>query len=246
MTYFCKKSIEVDTIRQLFTPNDQVLIKDKATKENLTKQKLNETNYTHFSTHGYFNFNEPLKSALLLTNCLNDPSQTSLKSEELSERFMRSPQGKTLDLEKCLTLGEIFNLDLRKCSLVTLSACETGLTDLGNFSDEYISLPSGFLFAGSTNVISSLWAVNDLSTAFLIIKFYHNHIQEKLSVIKALNEAQNWLRNITKEELTQWIKTLPLDSTLKAQIRRSLRNLNDDSKPFESPYHWAAFCGIGK
>ncbi|MDJ0744835.1 MAG: CHAT domain-containing protein [Xenococcaceae cyanobacterium MO_167.B27] len=236
--------IEVDAIRQLFKPNDKVLVKDRATKENLTQQSLNQTNYSHFSTHGYFNFQEPLKSALLLANSI---TQKQENINHNSEKFTRSPQNKILDLEKCLTLGEIFNLDLRNCSLVTLSACETGLTDLRNVSDEYISLPSGFLFAGCTNVVSSLWAVNDLSTAFLMIKFYQNHKQENLPVTKALNKAQTWLRDVTKLELQSWIEEnkLSLSPAVKITLLRYIRQFSDDC-PFKEPYYWAAFCAISQ
>ncbi|WP_353932199.1 CHAT domain-containing protein [Okeanomitos corallinicola TIOX110] len=237
--------IEVDTIRQLFKPNDKVLVKDHATKENLNQQNLNQTSYSHFSSHGYFNFQEPLKSALILANS-NTQIQENVNQD--SKNFTRSPQNQILDLEKCLTLGEIFNLDLRNCYLVTLSACETGLTDLGNVSDEYISLPSGFLFAGCTNVVSSLWAVNDLSTAFLMIKFYQNHKQENLPVTKALNEAQKWLRDVSKLELQTWIEEnqLPLKPAIRMNLRRRLYKLKDDVKPFKSPFYWAAFCAIGQ
>nr|MDJ0632476.1 CHAT domain-containing protein [Xenococcaceae cyanobacterium MO_188.B29] len=82
--------------------------------------------------------------------------------------------------------------DLRQSRLTVLSACETGLTDFRSLTDEYIGLPSGFLYAGSPNVVSSLWAVNDLSTAFLMIKLYQN-LQDKDfhdSVPIALNQAQ--------------------------------------------------------
>jgi CHAT domain-containing protein len=58
--------------------------------------------------------------------------------------------------------------------LLTLSACETGLIDFDNASDEYIGLPSGFLYAGSPSVVCTLWAVDQVSTAFLLIKFYEN------------------------------------------------------------------------
>ena len=91
-----------------------------------------------------------------------------------SERYLNLRLGETHDLDKCLTLDKIFALKLEKCRLVTLSACETGLIDFNNTSDEYIGLPSGFLLAGSPSVVSSLWKVNDLSTSFLMIKFYEN------------------------------------------------------------------------
>ncbi len=133
--------LEVETIRSFFSStHTQVLVKQEATKTALDAyQNLPLVHCGHFSCHGYFNVASSLESALLLAN---------------NER---------------LTLGEIFQLSLTQCRLVTLSACETGLTDFRSFSDEYIGLPSGFLFAGSPSVVSSLWTVSDLSTAFLMI-----------------------------------------------------------------------------
>jgi CHAT domain-containing protein len=46
------------------------------------------------------------------------------------------------------------------------------ITDFTSTSDEYIGLPSGFILAGAANVVSTLWAVNDLSTALFMIHFY--------------------------------------------------------------------------
>ena len=222
-------NIEVETIGQLFV-EPQILDGDRASKETLLQEQLNETQYLHFSTHGTFNFQQPLRSALLLAN-------SSLATGET-----------TPDLDQCLTLGEIFDLDLRQCHLVTLSACETGIADLNSVSDEYISLPSGFLFAGSFNVVSSLWEVDPISTALLMIKFYQNHVEEKSEITPALNKAQEWLREITKKQLNQWISDhkIPLDNTLKVQLKRDFRKLSDDDRPFENPYHWGGFCAIGK
>ncbi|MBD1920771.1 CHAT domain-containing protein [Microcoleus sp. FACHB-831] len=57
------------------------------------------------------------------------------------------------------------------CSLVVLSARETGLNDFSSLSYEYIGLHSGFLIAVSPRVVSSLWAVNDLSNGLVMMKF---------------------------------------------------------------------------
>jgi CHAT domain-containing protein len=155
--------------------------------------------------------------------------------------------GETHDLDKCLTLDKIFALKLEKCRLVTLSACETGLIDFNNTSDEYIGLPSGFLYAGASNVVSSLWRVNDLSTAFLMIKFYQN-LKNFQSVAVALNQAQLWLRDITKTELKAWItaNSLPLNPTMRQNLHKRLHKLQDNQKPFQEPFHWAAFCASGQ
>jgi CHAT domain-containing protein len=235
--------IEVAIIQQRFQPNDTVLGENDATKENLiSTRQLLTAHCTHFSCHGIFNFESPFKSALILAGALvSNPAQTAG-----ADRYIRSRDGETIDLEKCLTLAEIFSLDLRQCRLVTLSACETGMTDFTSISDEYIGLPSGFLYAGSLSVVSSQWKVNDLSTAFLIIRFYHNVCVEKLSVALALNQAQIWLRDVTKEKLEEWTNQLPLDTTEKKYLRRFLNKIEAGSQPFQQPYHWAAFCAVGQ
>ncbi len=144
-----------------------------------------------------------------------------------------------------ISLPEIFTLDLSQCRLVTLSACETGLTNFTSVSDEYIGLPSGFLIAGSPSVVSSLWRVNDLSTALLMIKFYQN-FKSGSTVAIALNSAQTWLRDATTAELLEWTNYLNLNETLTKPIQKKLRRRAPDEQPFHSPYHWAAFCAVGQ
>ncbi|MEG4442056.1 CHAT domain-containing protein [Microcoleus sp. AT9_B5] len=238
--------LEVDTIRRFFHPNDDVLEKQAASKTALTQERLAQTNVAHFSCHGYFNFETPNQSALLLAG---SKTATTITPAEQT-RFWESRDGGAIDLEQCLTLGDIFALDLRQCRLTTLSACETGLTDFNSLGDEYIGLPSGFLYAGSPSVVSSLWTVDDLSTAFLTIQFYKNlqDSEQYPSVAIALNQAQIWLRNLTKKELQEWISEnkISLDATLNMSLRRRLHNISDNEQPFKSPFHWAAFCAIGQ
>jgi CHAT domain-containing protein len=151
--------------------------------------------------------------------------------------------GNLLDLGKCLTIEDILRLDLTHCRLVTLSACETGITDFTSTSDEYIGLPSGFILAGSPNVVCSLWTVNDLSTALLMIRFYQN-VKQGETVTLALKQAQIWLRDATAEMLYQWSSQLNLRSSYRQQFRR-FSTMEATAKPFASPYYWAGFCAIG-
>ncbi|WP_370589645.1 CHAT domain-containing protein [Tychonema sp. LEGE 07203] len=62
-----------------------------------------------------------------------------------------------------------------------------------------MGLPSGFLYAGSMNVVSTLWSVDDFATAILTIRFYQE-LQSRVSVAVALNSAQNWMRAASKED----------------------------------------------
>ncbi|HEY9637706.1 MAG TPA: hypothetical protein V6D14_30210 [Coleofasciculaceae cyanobacterium] len=64
----------------------------------------------------------------------------------------------------------------------------------------------------------------------------------------ALNEAQKWLRDLTKQKLEEWVKQgkVPLTPTRRIAVLGWLRNMEADDKPFESPQYWAAFCAIGQ
>ena len=233
--------LEVPAISQHFHPKD-ILVKNDAKKSVIDDSRLRIAHCAHFSCHGYFNFQQPLRSALQLADSELPPPSP----EENPTRYLPLRNGKTLDLTKCLTLADIFALDFRECRLVVLSACETGISDFSSISDEYISLPSGFLVAGSSNVVPTLWAVNDLSTSFLMIKFYQL-LKAGLSVSLALNTAQLWLRDATKEDLQAWTKQLPLRRVEKANLYDMLEKIGSkEIRPFQSPYHWAAFCSVGQ
>ncbi|MGB7893680.1 MAG: CHAT domain-containing protein, partial [Microcoleus sp.] len=233
--------LEVPAISQHFHPKD-ILVKSDAKKSVIDDSRLRIAHCAHFSCHGYFNFQQPLLSALLLADSELPPPPP----EENPTRYLPLRNGQTLDLTKCLTLADIFALDFRECRLVVLSACETGISDFSSISDEYISLPSGFLVAGSSSVVPTLWAVNDLSTSFLMIKFYQL-LKAGLSVTIALNTAQLWLRDATKEDLQAWTKQLPIHRVEKTTLYDMLKKISSkEIRPFQSPYHWAAFCSVGQ
>lgn len=211
-------------------------------------EKLLKANCIFFFCHGYFNSDYPQNSALLLKDCF--VSSESVKVVKVdSKRYIPVPgdEDTVVDLTNCLTLADIItHFKLENCRLVTLSACETGLTDFTSTSDEYIGLPSGFLLAGSTNVVSSLWTVSATATALLMIKFYEE-LKEKSNIVLALNRAQVWLRNSKVKDFQDWLSKSSLSLVWKDKLNRYFDNHeNTSTKPFESPFYWAAFCNIGK
>ncbi|MCL1466472.1 CHAT domain-containing protein [Argonema galeatum] len=233
-------NIEVEAISHYFTSKN-ILARQEATKTALYNYQLDTAHCVHFSCHGYFNFWKPLNSAIILADSQISPPIP----EEDSSRYLRLSESEILDLRKCLTLDDVSTLDLRECRLVVLSACETAVSDNTSISDEYISLTSGFLVAGSSSVVATLWAVDDISTALLMIKFYQN-LQQRLSVGLALNSAQIWLRDVTGDKLKEWTNDLQLDENLNKQIQQRLGWIDPDEKQFQNPVFWAAFCAIGR
>ncbi len=235
--------MEVEAIQSLFIRH-QVLKHDQAEKAAIDVETLKNAHCAHFSCPGYFNFEDALKSALILAKSeFTPPPPTDDPS-----RYLPLRDNKLLDLEKCLTLEDILRLDLTNCRLVTLSACETGITDITSTSDEYIGLPRGFILAGSPNVVSTLWAVNDLSTAIFMIQFYQTLQQQpELSVVLALRQTQTWLRSATVQDLLDWVDSCAVISPeRREQMKDTLGWYEPDVKRFSSPYFWAAFCAIGQ
>jgi CHAT domain-containing protein len=98
----------------------------------------------HFATHGTFNLDRPLDSALLLAGEGGTPGP--------------------------LTAKEIFSLRLPG-NLVVLSACQTGLSRVAA-GDELIGLTRAFMYAGAPTLVATLWNVSDRATADLMGTFY--------------------------------------------------------------------------
>lgn len=94
-----------------------------------------------------------------------------------------------------VTVQDICDQKLR-ASLVTLSACETGLSKLFA-GDEILGLARGFLSAGAASLIVSLWTVNDAATSRLMTDLYRE-MQRGTSPSASLRQAQ--LRSIDRGE----------------------------------------------
>jgi CHAT domain-containing protein/tetratricopeptide (TPR) repeat protein len=86
-----------------------------------------------------------------------------------------------------LTARDIFNRKLNS-SLVTLSACQTGINER-KAGDELIGLTRSFLYAGIPSIIVSLWSVKADSTKELMVEFY-KQIRNGKGKAAALQAAQ--------------------------------------------------------
>ena len=72
-------------------------------------------------------------------------------------------------------------------SLVTLSGCNTGVNEIHE-GDEMHGLVRGFLTAGASSLVVSLWPVNDPATAKLMAEFY-GRLKEGFQPRTALRNA---------------------------------------------------------
>jgi CHAT domain-containing protein len=86
-----------------------------------------------------------------------------------------------------LTVRDAYDLELR-CALVTLGACETGISMVAP-GDELLGLVRGFFSAGVPSLLVSLWMVDDESTARLMVDFYER-LRAGAAPAAALRQAQ--------------------------------------------------------
>jgi CHAT domain-containing protein len=137
-----------------------------ANRATATSGALAKYRIVHFATHGLLDSLHPELSGLVL----------SLVDEA----------GKPLD--GFLSLNDIYNLHL-PAELVVLSACETGLGREVR-SEGIIGMTRGFLYAGASRVMASLWKVDDAATAELMGYFYEALERQKMTPSAALRYAQ--------------------------------------------------------
>jgi CHAT domain-containing protein len=160
--------------------------------------------------------------------------------------------------DEVLPLPEIIaHFNLHQTRLVVLSACETGIVDVQAAPDEFVGLPAGFMQAGALAVVSSLWTVDDRSTALLMERMYKLILNENnpLEPLRALHKAQSWMRNATRREIGDYYQaclTNPKShmsqqeaaSAYSAYIEITQRGKPDD-KPYAHPVYWGAFMYSG-
>ena len=142
-----------------------------ATKSAVVSRDLKKYSVLHFATHGSLNAEHPELSGLVLS---------------LFDR-----NGKPID--GFLRLHEIYNLDL-SADLVVLSACRTALGREVH-GEGLIGLTRGFMYAGASRVVSSVWNVDDRASALLMSRFYDAMRTRQLAPAAALRDAQLSLMN---------------------------------------------------
>lgn len=143
-----------------------------ATRDQLLNMDLTPYAILHFATHGLLDPKHPEHSGLLLS--------TTNRNGEILNGFVG--------------LQDIYSLRA-PVDLVVLSACQTGLgKDLRG--EGLIGLTRGFMYAGATSVVASLWKVEDEATAELMKRFYVEMLKNGKTPAEALRLAQNSIRQI--------------------------------------------------
>ena len=162
--------LELAHLREIAGPKSFVATGFEASRERLEQTDLTKYAILHFATHGILDPKRPENSGLFLS---------------MVDRNGRGQNG-------FIGLQDIYRLHA-PVDLVVLSACRTGLgKDVRG--EGLIGLTRGFMYAGASSVLASLWKVDDEATAELMKRFYANALQQRMTPAAALRAAQNSIR----------------------------------------------------
>jgi len=129
----------------------KMLLSEEATKPNFLRV-ASKFNILHLAMHAQMNDEQPMLSNLLLSSSMEEEDQS-------------------------LYTYELYGLDLT-AELTVLSACNTGAGKMVR-GEGIMSLARAFQYAGCPNIITSLWTVDDQSTAELMDLFYEALVQDQ-------------------------------------------------------------------
>jgi CHAT domain-containing protein len=173
-----------------------------ATRARLESADLTNFAILHFATHGFLDPARPENSGLMLSTV--------------------DRQGQAQD--GLVRLQDIYNLHA-PVDLVVLSACRTALGKEVR-GEGLIGLTRGFMYAGASSVVASLWKVDDEATSELMKRFYTNMLQRGMTPAASLRAAQNsirqepqwrspyyWAAFTLQGEYRQVIKAAPANAT---------------------------------
>ncbi|MDW7681236.1 MAG: CHAT domain-containing protein, partial [bacterium] len=138
----------------------------------LLRQNATETNFQRFAPHAQI--------IHLATHAVIDDQNP------LDSRFVLADEGDSQN-DGLLHTFELYNMQLNS-QLAVLSSCNTGVGKLIR-GEGILSMARGFRYAGCSNIVMSLWQVDDQSSAHTISRFYHN-LSLGMEKSEALHEAK--------------------------------------------------------
>lgn len=178
----------------------------------------------HLATHGFFyprpeGVNKPtardLRGPESRLRAADDPLlRSGLVLAGANTRTKTRPLSTSAD-DGWVTAEEVALLDLRGTELVVLSACESGLGDIGAGEGVY-GLRRAFLYAGVRALVGTLDSVDDVETRRLMKDFYTG-LAAGRGKLASLHQAQ----------------------------RDALKRRRDDNGGVAHPFYWGAFVLVG-
>ncbi|MEN8121879.1 MAG: CHAT domain-containing tetratricopeptide repeat protein, partial [Bacteroidota bacterium] len=161
---------EINSVLHFF--EGKAFIGDSAIKDNF-KSLMHKSGIFHFALHAKSEQNDSKYSFLAFTSLDSINNNNLMYNYEISSSAMNA-------------------------SMVVLSACNTGDGEI--YSGEGVmSLSRGFILAGVSSVVQTLWEVRD-ETSFLIMESFYKNLSEGTSKREALQLAKiNYIKNASPQ-----------------------------------------------
>ncbi len=178
-------------------------------------------------------------------------SHFKIQPGDLSRSFLVLGDGNAFSLLDMKKEAESFpeRKLFSKVDLLTLSACDTGVSETdgdGAEVDSFAELAQRF---GAASVLATLWSVNECSTAEFMKLFYRNKIERGMNKAEAVRQAQLALldrkgRSVVRCEVGKGEVTTSNSQT--SETTRTYKAYKGNpAEPFAHPYYWSPFILYG-
>jgi CHAT domain-containing protein len=191
---------ELNAISNLAGSDSAFYMEYDATRQNLLHVDLSQFRVLHIVTHGIVNDSRP----------------------ELSGLYFSLVDSDDRPLNGFVGLGDIYKMHA-PVDLVVLSACRTAIGKESR-GEGLIGLTRGFMYAGASSVLATLWSVDDAASAELMKYFYTFLLQDGLTPPAALREAQNKIRSQAKWRSPYYWAGFTIHGEYELNLKSSPRN----------------------
>jgi CHAT domain-containing protein len=164
-----------ETLRKLYGSKVTPLVGKDCSEGRLQTAMAGQTHpaFLHIGAHGNFYPVNPMESAIFLSA----EGEQSHEAQQWNAKAMATA-------------------DMRRIDLVTLSSCESGLTD-PEVPRDLFGIARALFVAGAKTIVAPLWAVDDRATAEYMRAFHASYARNVPAVL-ALQQAQAALQRTDK------------------------------------------------
>lgn len=175
LTYSAQEISDAAELAKAMNARVERLDRDSATADSVVNA-MRSSKWIHIATHGFFK---------------RDSRQYTPSHNPLTEcgLVMAHANVARNDRQSIINGAMICHLDLDATELVFLSACQSGLGQVFDGEGAF-GLQRAFHHAGVSNVVCSLWPIDDAATATLVQIFWKNYWSNGRSAATALRDAQ--------------------------------------------------------
>ncbi|MCX6827831.1 MAG: CHAT domain-containing protein [candidate division Zixibacteria bacterium] len=176
--------------RSAWAETTAVFFDSQASEDNFRKEASGKR-VIHLATHGYF-LEGRCRPSIPSTRAGNEETWVGENPLLQSGLLLAGANRHGDDADSLgvddgiLSAYEVSSLDLKGTQLVVLSACETGLGEVKQ-GEGVFGLRRAFQMAGARTVVSSLWQVDDKTTAEMMSRLY---MRSDKSIPERLRELQ--------------------------------------------------------